>query len=66
MKVFDYDGLMWTHSDKLPCKKCYYDASRCKCGGVIHYQFEDEFEDGVSVSEHCTLCDNPAYAGDIE
>lgn len=65
MIIHDYDGIAWDHEDILPCGQCYYKPAHCKCGGIIHYQYEDDSDEAVSVSEHCTKCNDPIWAGEI-
>lgn len=60
----DYDGHRTEHKEDPPCSKCWYpnDPVRCECGGWVHSEFGDEFEDGYSIIERCTKCDDPERA----
>ena len=52
------------------CRGCFWESKlkRCRCGGVIHNEFEDETFDGedehVITSDHCDSCDDPREAED--
>lgn len=60
------EDYSWKHEiGNKECPVCWRGFPQlCKCGGLIHAEFEDEDWDNIYLTKSCDKCDNWEYAED--
>jgi len=40
----------------LRCEACHYIPNLCKCGGVIHYEVDGDYDEDTAHFTRCDIC----------